>query len=221
MSTDKSKRKKYLYPVEPEYMDYYVPRKWHDTTYISFIEDEDTLSWFSCSIADKIFIEVNDDPEYFKQFNKVAVPITWKALLSEFRALNYNEKLMYVYGCNNHVPDNIFGASGNHLYPNETLLASVLIDPKQYALNELHCKTVDIDGQTCVYFGSSPNELVNAFSPKDRFTMFSALPLGILADKYRYGIFDETIYDILLAVTSSKAALETLTDDMKKELFGE
>lgn len=210
-----------MFPVEQEYMDFYVPKKWFETTYVSYIDDGESLTWFASSISDKVFLEVNDDPEYFRQHDKEPMVITWRALLDEFRALNYNDQLMYVYGCDNYVPNNIFAAAGNHLYPNETVLASVLIDPDQYAKNELHCKTIDIDGQTCVQFSSTPNELVGVFNPGDKFTMFSALPLGILADKYRYGIFDETIYDLLLAVTSSKSSLTSLTDEMKKELFGE
>ena len=221
MSSDNGRRKSYLFPVDPEQMDVYITKKWYETTYVSYTEEDNTVSWFASRIGDKIFLEVNDDPDYFTNNNREPKIMTWKSVLDEFRALNYNGTTMYVYGCDNYVPSNIYAANGNHIYPNETTMITVLLDPHKYAKHDLDCKTINIDGQVCAIIGSNHNEVVDMFSPKDNYTMFGALPLGVLSNKYRYGINNETIYDMLMASSTSKSVITSLSDEAKEELFGE
>lgn len=219
MSTEDSNRRNWLFPVSSDEMDVVLPVNWHETTYIAYEGDGDGINWFVSCIKDKVFLEVNDDPQYFIDHGKEPRVMTWSAVIDHFRAIRYNNVLMYVSGCNNYLTDNIFAARGNYIYPNETTLLHVLLHAGDYSRQTLNCKTLDIDGQECVILGNSAFDLIGNFDFQEPDYIFAKIPLGVLAVDYHYGWMDGCIYDLQLAAATSKSSLINMPDDVRKEVF--
>jgi len=217
MSIDDTNKVNWLFPVQPENMDVVLDVKWYDSSYIAYECENDDLNWFVSCVKDKVFLEVNDDPSYFEQHGKIPKPTTWHTILDHFRALRYNDKLMYVSGCHNYLTDNIFAARGNYIYPSETTLIHVLVSIKDYSERTLKCKCIDIDGSTCVVIGNSAFDLVAYFDSTQY--LIARLPLGVLATEYQYGWMDGSIYDLPLAASTSKASLINMPDEIRAVVF--
>jgi hypothetical protein len=222
MSTDGINRFEYLFPVKEENMDYYVDKYYLSKTYVSYEMSDGGVDWFVTSVGDKVFIEANDDPNFFKGLEREPVEISWRDLLESFRSVRYNGELYYMAGCDGHVPANIYGAEGSHLYPNPSMLIHVLMKP---SVNNprltIDCKTIDIDGTECALIGSSPHELVYFYNEDDGYDLFAAMPLGIVSQFYKYGWMNGSMYDLRMAVATSKEALALMTDDIRERLNGE
>lgn len=221
MSTEDINRFGYLFPVKEENMDHYVDKHYLSKTYVSYEFNDGGVDWFVTSIGDKIFIEANDDQQYFKDLAREPVEISWRDLLESFRAVSYNGELYYMSGCSGHVPANIYGAESSHLYPNPSMLIHVMMKPSinNNKLN-IDCKTIDIDGTECALIASSPHELIHFYDEADGYDLFTAMPLGIIAQFYTHGWMNGSIYDLRMAIATSKEALQLMTDDMKQKLNG-
>jgi hypothetical protein len=222
MSTEGINRFGYLFPVKEENMDYFVNKHYLSKTYVSYKINDGGLDWFVSCIGDKVFLEANDDKDYFVALDKEPVEVSWHDLLESFRSVRYNDELYYMSGCDGHVPNNIYGAEGSHLYPNPSTLIHVLMKPSNTGAGlTINCKTIDIDGTDCVLIGCSPHELIFFYKDDDGYDLFAALPLGILSQLYTHGWMNGSIYDLRMAVATSKEALKVMTPDIKRKLSGD
>ncbi len=222
MSSESINRFEYLFPVAESNMDYYINKHYLSKSYISYEVNDGAVDWFVSSLGDKVFLEVNDDPNYFKALQREPIEMSWRDILESFRSVRYNDELYYLAGCDGHVPNNIYAAEGNHIYPNPSTLVHVLMKPNTSSSEfTLDCKCIDIDGSTCVLVGSSPHELVFFYNQEDGYDLFAAYPLGIIAQFYTHGWMNGSMYDLRMAVATSKDALKTITPEIKNMLMKE
>jgi hypothetical protein len=219
MSLGKDSVRNWLFPVDIQNMDKYLECHWYETTYTSFTINNDNVDWYVTSVGDKVFLEVNDDPDYFTNLGMQPKAMTWRSILDSFRALCYNNELYYVWGCSDYVPENIFTARGNYLYPHETTMIAVMLFADEYLKGKMVCKTVDIDGQECLLIGNNTHDLIPWFDQSDKHIVFAHLPLGILASQYQHAWCDGCLYDLYQTLAVTKSSLENMTDDLRKRVF--